>query len=298
MQLSTSTNIFFNRPQNLKADIFDTIYLCAKAGYKVMDFNFHDMSVFSTPFKDKNWKEWIRNIKDFAEQNEVEFRYGHLHFYDFSLERTKDTEFKDELIKRGIISADILGIKWLVIHACTDFNSSHTVRDSKRATINYLKPMLKLAESYGIGICLENLWEENIAPKRRYTTTAEELVDLVDTLSLEHNNVGICWDFEHSAIMMQDIESELDLVGNRLKMIHVSDYTSIKNDHILPYEGLIDWKHIMEVLVKNNYKGDLNYEIHRYTMNTPDELVLSKLKYSVDVGNYLINVFKKLKGEM
>jgi hypothetical protein len=37
----------------------------------------------------------------------------------------------DEKIRRGIIGAGILGIKWLAIHAATDFDSPTPVRSSR-----------------------------------------------------------------------------------------------------------------------------------------------------------------------
>ena len=46
MRLSTSTNIYFNRPDGSKAEITESISRCAQAGYRVMDMNFHDCCTF------------------------------------------------------------------------------------------------------------------------------------------------------------------------------------------------------------------------------------------------------------
>ena len=83
-----------------------------------------------------------------------------------------------------------------------------------------------------------------ISPKRRYTTTTEELIDLVDTLSKDFDNVGICWDVEHSEIMQMDISKQLQLVGKRLKATHISDYISRYEDHLLPFSGDTDWRNV------------------------------------------------------
>lgn len=290
MRLSTSTCIYFNRPDGSKAEITDSIELCAKAGYQVMDMNFHDCCMFDTPFKKDGWMDWIYKIKETAQRCKIEFSQGHSHFYNFCDSSIQNRDVLDEYIYRGIIGASILQIPWLVIHAATDFESSTPVKSSKEKTMEYLKPRLELAAKHNVGIAIENLWEMNISPKRRYTSNAEELVDLVDTLSKNYDNVGVCWDVEHSGIMQQNLASELKLVGNRLKATHISDYLDVEEDHILPYSGQMNWMEVMQALKAVKYEGDFTYEIHRYTMRLPKELVPSALKHSVEVGNYLLNL--------
>lgn len=288
MRLSTSTNIYFNRPGHVQAPIETSVRLCSDAGYRVMDMNFHDCVNFPTPFTTAKWEHWLHRLREVADSCGVEFSQGHSHFYNFSDQNVRNREWLDELIWRCIKGASILGIKWLVIHAATDFDSPTLVKSSKEKTIEYMRPTIEVAGQYGVGIALENLWDFNIAPKRRYTTTAEELVDLVD--SLPYDNVGICWDFEHASIMKQNQEDALKLVGPRLKATHVSDFTCIENDHILPFSGKTDWIPIINALKEIDYQGDFTFEIHRYVLQTPDELVPSALRYSVKVGNYLLSL--------
>lgn len=290
MRLSTSTCIYFNRPDGTKAQITDSVERCAKAGYRVLDMNFHDCCVFDTPFKSDNWESWIRGIRKKADELGIEFSQGHSHFYNFCDPAVPNRDELDEYIRRGILAASILGIPWLVIHAATDFDSATPLKSSKEKTMEYLKPVLELAAEHNVGIAIENLWEMNISPKRRYTTTAEEVVDLVDTLSKDFDNVGVCWDVEHSGIMHQDIRKSLKLVGDRLKATHISDYIDIHEDHLLPFSGHINWPEVMQALRDIRYQGDFTYEIHRYTMRLPDELVQSALEHSVKVGNYLLNL--------
>lgn len=290
MRLSTSTSIFFNRPDGSKADILDSIQYCSEAGYKVMDMNFHDCCVFDTPLKKDNWLEWIRDIRNKKEECGIEFSQAHSHFYNFCDNKTRNKDELDEYITRGIIGAGELDIPWLVIHAGTDFESSTPVKSSKLKTIEYLKPRLELAAKHKVGIAIENLWELNISPKRRYTTTAEELVDLVDELGQNFDNVGICWDVEHADIMKQDQLANLQLIGDRLKATHISDHIGVENDHILPYSGNTHWLDVMKAIKSVDYQGDFTFEIHRYIANLPLELVPLALKHSVEVGNYLLSL--------
>lgn len=255
-----------------------------------MDMNFYDCTTFKFPFVTNAWKSWIDEIKAVAEECSIEFSQAHANFYNFCDEHVPEKEFLDQMVLRSIDCAAILGAKWLVIHAGTDFSSPRLVMDSKRKNVAYFKPVLEYAARKGVGIAIENLWDYNIAPLRRYTTTAEELVDLVDELTKDYENVGICWDFEHANIMKQAQTPALEMIGSRLKATHVSDNIGIENDHILPFCGYTDWTEIMHALKEIGYQGDFTYEIHRYTTQLPDTLVVPALKYSVEVGNYLLSL--------
>jgi len=290
MRLSTSTNIFFNRPDNKKADIEDSIRFCSAAGYQVMDMNFYDCTTFSLPFVTDQWETWIHGIKEYAEACGIEFSQAHANFYNFCDPNAENKEFLDRMVMRSMKCAGILGVKWIVIHAGTDFDSPSPVKDSKKKNVEYLKPVIEYAARNHVGLAIENLWDYNIAPLRRYTATAEELVDLVDTLHEEYDNVGICWDFEHASIMQQAQRPALHMVGKRLKATHVSDHTGIANDHLLPFCGYTDWHEIMQILKEIEYQGDFTYEIHRYTAQLADALVIPALKYSIEVGNYLLSL--------
>lgn len=216
------------------------------------------------------------------------FSQAHSPFYNFCAADVPDKTLLDELIARAVVCSARLGVKWLVIHAGTAFGSASLVRDSKAGSAAALKPIIELAAKHGVGIAIENLWDLNIAPLRRYTTTAEELMDLVECLP--YDNVGVCWDFEHAELMGQDQEKALTLVGDKLKATHVSDYTDAVSDHILPFSGKTDWPAIMKILKNTGYKGDFTYEIHRHTDRLPRELVPSALRHSFEVGQYLLSL--------
>lgn len=288
MRLSTSTNIYFNRPDGTKADIRSSIALCAQAGYRVMDMNFHDCTTFHMPFVGSQWRQWIEEIRAAAYIHQVEFSQGHAPFYNFCDPNYDKREWHDRMIYRAVDCAGILGISWLVIHAGTDFDAADSFTKSKLVNREYLLPLLEYAERQGVGIAVENLWDLNIAPLKRYTASAEELVDLVDSLGAP--NVGICFDVEHATIMRQNVQAQLRLIGNRLKATHVSDVINVDSDHLLPFFGRTDWPSFMAALKEIGYQGDFTYEIHRYTASMPDALIPAALAYSVEVGQYLLSL--------
>ena len=253
-----------------------------------MDMNFHDCTTFRLPFVEKDWHEWIDEIAAAAQDRHVEFSQAHGPFYNFCDKTYADRCWHDEMIYRSIECAEILSIPWVVFHAGTDFEAADSFRSSMKKNIEYFLPLLDHAERHHVGIAIENLWDLNIAPKKRFTASAEELVELVDRL--DRPNLGICFDVEHAAIMKQDIPGQLRLIGERLKATHVSDVIDPASDHMLPFYGTIDWQGFMKSLREIRYGGDLTYEIHRYTAGVPDPLLPAALRYSFDVGMYLLTL--------
>lgn len=266
----------------------DSMRLCAAAGYQVMDFNFYDCTTFRLPFVQMNWESWIWEIHALQKKLGLEFSQGHSHFFNFCDDRLSERDYHEKMVYRSVDCAAILHIPWLVIHAGTAFDSPRLVSDSAKKNMEALKPIVAYAAEKGVGIAIENLWDLNISPKRRYTTTAEELVELVDAFESEH--VGICWDFEHADMMQQNQSAALWLIGNRLKATHVSEQAGIHFDHLLPFSTNTDWHTLLPILNEIGYHGDLTYEIHRYTAHIPDALVPVALEYSVLAGKYLLSL--------
>lgn len=289
MRLGTSTTIGFNRPGNRKEAIPKVIEICAKAGYKVLDMNFHDCANFQTPLLTDCWEFWIDEIAETAQKYGVEFSQSHLHFYEFIGVSDMEKKRKEEIILRCIKGSSMLGVKWAVTHAATAFGSPCMREDSLKENLIYFQGKLEEADKHNISLAIENLWDWNIAPKKRYTANTDELVELVDNLNSPR--MGICWDFEHASIMDQNQKAALRYIGKRLKATHVSDHYGIQADHQIPFLGSTEWGSFLPVLKEIGYEGDFVYETHRYTQNMPDELMPGALRFSIEVGEYMIRNF-------
>jgi len=287
MRLSTSTNILFERNKKEHIPQETSIRLCAEAGYRVMDFCFHDLTTYDSPFLGNRWEHYMDSIRNRAAECGIVFSQSHGILYDFC-NVDEDHNTKRRLMERCVLGAKMLGIPWLVIHPYTDFNSPTVVKTSKEKNIDYISRLGEFADRHGVGIALENMWDLGIAPLRRYGANGEELVDLVDSIG----GIGICWDVEHASIMRQNQTQAITLMGSRLKCTHISDQTGLDNIHILPCLGVTDWDEVMQALARISYTGDFTFETHGFLGRMPMELVPESLKYSVSVGNYLVRKFE------
>jgi len=93
------------------------------------------------------------------------------------------------------------------------------------------------AKPLGVRILLENLPNELSTPDR-----------LVEMIRGAHfDDVGVCFDFGHAHIMSSVLEG-FEVLKSHICSTHVHDNDKMKDSHLWPGQGSIDWKHAMELL--------------------------------------------------
>jgi sugar phosphate isomerase/epimerase len=121
-------------------------------------------------------------------------------------------------------------------------------RDAARRSLDELQ---KLAEPFGVTVALEVIPNE--------LSRAGSLVHFIET-ELEQRGAGICLDFGH-AHMDGDLVEAVETVSGHLVTTHVHDNRGRTDDHLLPFEGTIDWPGAMTAIQKVGYDGTLVLEI-------------------------------------
>lgn len=135
-----------------------------------------------------------------------------------------------------------------------------------------IRGWLPLAEAHGVTILTENLlWGSSIHPK-----VIAELVREVDSPSF-----GWCFDTGHVHCCGVPV-SVLREVSVPPLSLHIQDNHGIqvRDEHLLPGDGTIDWKEFLDILIEIGYKGDLVLEAHHQSLEAPDgerEAILSDL---------------------
>jgi sugar phosphate isomerase/epimerase len=142
-------------------------------------------------------------------------------------EKSRRIDAMDE-IKRALESAERIPIKNLVLHL-----GERDDRWSPR-TIEYALTALEhlgaFAHPLGVRLLVENLLSEAATP--------DHLLLILDMGHLK--NVGVCLDLGHAHIAPGVAES-IAILGNRIGSIHVHDNHGLKDEHLWPGQGTIDW---------------------------------------------------------
>jgi sugar phosphate isomerase/epimerase len=133
-------------------------------------------------------------------------------------------------------------------------------RDGARRSIDELQ---RLAEPLGVRVAVELIPNE--------LSRAGSLVHFVEDV-LERQDVGICLDFGH-AHLEGDLVDAIETVSEHLIATHVHDNRGRTDDHLVPFDGTIDWAAALTAVQKVGYDGTLLLEI---AANGPPKATLTK----------------------
>ena len=90
-------------------------------------------------------------------------------------------------------------------------------------------------------------------------STASALVEMIDR-DFEGSTVGICLDFGH-AHLAGDLADEIELAAEHLITTHVHDNRGREDDHLVPYQGTINWPGALVNMLKIGYEGTYMLEL-------------------------------------
>lgn len=293
MELATSTNLLFLRPDGRAASLEETLTRVSAAGFRVFDLNFYDWSLPGSPFLEDGWERWGEDAADAAHRLGVRFGQCHAYFYNFLDPRLTEEQRQrhQQLQQRSLECCRRLGAHTCVLHPETVAGRVDYYQPSLQANYDYFAPLLEQLKGMGMKLALENMCDYGIAPRRKFGAYPHELVELMERFGDE--SIGVCWDFEHADIMEQDQPQSLRILGRHLLATHVSD-TYSKTDptlmHVLPLTGTIRWQEIMPVLTEIGYTGDFAFEVHNYMNRLPDVMADTALRLAFEVGQYLLSL--------
>ena len=140
----------------------------------------------------------------------------------------------------------------LVAHIGLPRTQQPTVADNSRdAARRSIDELHELADPLGVRIALEVIPNE--------LSRAGSLVHFIEEV-LDRPGVGICLDVGH-AHMDGDLVDAIETVSEHLVTTHVHDNRGRTDDHLVPFEGTIDWPSALTAIQKVGYDGTLLFEI-------------------------------------
>jgi sugar phosphate isomerase/epimerase len=123
--------------------------------------------------------------------------------------------------------------------------------NSRAAAFRSVEEICRLAEPIGIRVALE------VIPNP--LSDAQSLVTMIER-DLEAPNAGICFDFGH-AFLMGDVADAIETVAEHLITTHVHDNKGKIDDHLVPFDGRINWDVALMTMQKVGYDGTYLMEL-------------------------------------
>lgn len=203
-----------------------------------------DMSFEGLDYSDTSLRSVLYAAARRAAEKNISIPLCHLSFYmPDPKNRELMSEFQRELM-RGIDMAALMGIKRAVTHPIAIYSKEISYGDWVRANIAFLAPVVEYAREKGVRILIENMPADREAPDNHlYGSCALNVSSLADKLSC-----GVCWDTGHANISGYKQSEQLKTIGERLEALHIHDNDGIKDSHLLPFDGEVDWDDVAEGL--------------------------------------------------
>ena len=213
---------------NKEVTPIETIYAIKNAGFD---------GVFLQWFN-KNWEFSQQDQLELCKKLGLEIPFVHLGYKGIN-DLWDEGEQGDELIDGYINDLEICknnGVDMVVMH----LTSKTDAPAPNEIGLKRLQKLIKIAENLNIKIAFENT----------------KIVGYLEYVfeNIKSDNIGLCLDVGHCHAHFDD-EFCWEIFKDKIWAVHLHDNDKSKDQHLLPFDGTIDWKFYEEKLKEANYSG-------------------------------------------
>ena len=153
--------------------------------------------------------------------------------------------------RRALAVAAQVPYEYLVVHlGVPDAYAPPGGDNHRESVLRSVDALRAAADGTGVTIAVE------VIPNR--LSTAGELVRLIEEHDL--TDVGVCLDVGH-ARLQGDVVDAIETVAGYLVTTHVHDNRGRTDDHLMPFDGVVDWPTTLMAFQKVGYAGALMLEL-------------------------------------
>jgi sugar phosphate isomerase/epimerase len=142
-------------------------------------------------------------------------------------------------------------VKRLITHLGLARTQPQAAADSRAAARRSVEELAEAASPLGVQVVVEVIPNE--------LSRAGSLVHFVEE-DVAATSVGICLDFGH-AHMDGDLVDAIETVSEHLAATHIHDNRGRTDDHLVPFDGTIDWAAALTTVQKIGFDGTLLLEV-------------------------------------
>lgn len=250
----------------------------AGLGYEALDMALdYWVNQPDSPFLGDGYLEWAKKLKKKADNLGVPYVQSHA---PAGLEENAD------LFARSLETSKELGVSYMVVHPIGYYPDGTTIIEDEKEFIRinseFLQPWIEKAQQCGVIILAENLlWGATRDPRT--------IAALVQEVGSEW--FGWCYDTGHANCFGYLPEVLRECAVPPLSL-HIQDNYGIESDdHLIPGDGTVDFKTLLEVLKEVGYTGECVLEAHHQSLSAPDQ-------ERDGILTRLLDVAKIIRGEM
>ena len=216
-------------------DMIDTIY---KVGFR---------NIFLQWYNDDSLKMLQEEQLEYARKIGLNVAFVHLGYkrindiWDETLQEEEVSKVVDEYIE-DIKACSKYGIDLVIMHLTSKFDAP----EYNEKGLERLRRIIEVAEELGIKIAFEN-------------TKIRGYLEYVFT-NINSKNIGLCYDAGHCHAHFDD-EFNYEMFKNKIFAVHLHDNDKSSDQHLIPFDGTIDWNNVVSKLRECNYNGPVTLEL-------------------------------------
>lgn len=172
-------------------------------------------------------------------------------------------------IRDALVACHELGTEVAIVHLNSRFQDSEYEKRHSGVRKS-LEQLIPCAERLGVKLTVENLPHPNS-------------MRLLNEILESYSELNVCYDSSHAYINGAYFGGKpfdvLDKYFNRIAALHLSDGFRNVDDHLLLYQGKIDWQDFVRHFHKTTYEGTLLLEIEMRATGYKDPLVFLDRAY-------------------
>lgn len=271
LKISVQNDILFN-PGVENEDYYRMYRDAGIDGVDYSLFNQNEKNGYPAEIFRKSTDEIIETV--IGPDKEKLDRYGlsvcqtHSPFPVYRLGEDDQNKYRRIATERSIELTAYLGSKYVVVHPFHQIFLT-TPAEQRKRNIDFYTQFIDLAKKNHVMICLENMWvSRNTNIFESACEDPNEANDYIDTLNaLAGEEIfGFCFDTGHATLCGRYMKNTLEVLGNRVKVLHIHDASKTSDLHTIPYalssgtHPLTDWTGFIDGLRSINYRGAINFE--------------------------------------
>ena len=219
----------------------------AKAGFTKLDY--------TPPVHEDTWEASMKEAAKIFEANGLSVHQTHAPFNRYGRYGDKHILCMDRCAE----ATEFFGAKYVAVHGDEfDFdNLTFTPEAALEYNNKYFLPYVERAAKNGYKLAFETVFEDSMN-RRRYTSKADELLDLI--LSFNSESAVCCWDFGHAHVSFKhDAANQVRRFGKLIQCTHLHDNTGV-DAHQMPMTGDINWQAVMAAFKEIGYNDVTSVE--------------------------------------
>lgn len=248
-----------------KVTPFETIDAIKKAGFKKVFIQWYN----------KDWNPTQKEQLDYIKKNNLEIIFAHLGYKKIN-DIWKETEDGDVLMQNYMNDIKTLkenNINMVIMHLTT----KNEVPIFNEIGLKRIKTIVDYAMSLGVKVAFEN-------------TKIRGYIEYILN-NINNENVGFCFDTGHYHAYFND-DFDFEIVKNRIFAVHLHDNDKSDDQHLIPFDGTINWEKVISKLKECKYEGPVTLELcyRNEYLNIPIEEFYKK---GYEIGIKLNEMLKK-----